>query len=130
LLTFLVTILHFQHVGHGVYAPTVAGLHRQRLHRRLLGPCKLITFLETEGLHTENVRVSRRSLAPATDDTPDTIAQIDRIAEKKVGQMRKLKRQRITRILGQHLIPDHGSHIPATLHPVTGAGKQTLFPVV
>ena len=91
--------LHFHHVRHRMLRPTVARLEFDRRPPLRFGTRVVGSFLQAEGMHTEQRVVAGHGRRPGRQGAGDAVAQQARVADVEIDQMPDLQGDDIRRVV-------------------------------
>ena len=97
---------------------------------RLFGPSEKVRFLETEREHAEDEAVAGQLGTPRRQSVHDAIAQEPLLAEREVGDVRDLQREKIGRMVEHDLSVELARAVKVAVEPGPSRGKVTAFSLV
>ena len=124
---FRLAPLHLHHMGDGVLGPAVVRLQFDGVAAGFLGPAVVAALLQAEGIHAQEEAVAGVGGGPVGQGAGQAAAQIVLVAVIKVGQVADLKRQGVTRMVGQKAVVYRARAVPVALRPgLQGRGVAEL----
>src|SRR5579872_6748657 len=125
---FTASALHFQHMGHAVCRPKIAGIAVDRCAPRGFGFGVIAAFLMREAAAAEYGAVAWEFVAPIPFNAQHGRKHGIRAAEPEIDEVRQAKCQHVAWMFAKDLFPDGGGTIRLAIDPALQGSDMRAFP--
>jgi hypothetical protein len=112
---FARAVLHFQHMGHRMLRPTVAGLQVDSAATGPFGGQVIGVFFQAKRVHAEQRVVARHVRPPFRQGATNAVTQHAPVTAKEIQQVAGLQGEDILRPDDAHIFQAHAGLLPAPL---------------